>query len=1634
MSLKNCLAKFPMKGNKNPIPQADRKTLLHAAETYQARGMSPKEAELKAVQDMLDHLEAERGDIHQQVVDAYTKASQNKPSAPVQGTQQTGPASAPPAAPTKAAKVLARPVVESQIPAGRVEPKVEPKALPKEEVPVEPPADAWHRVMDGVPGVPRFGELPEYVQNEWKALDPKDRTRAEAVELAQKPKEEIVKRSEGRAEDRARERVETVRRELRDWMGGYLNPAKIQVVQNIDEIPRAIREAVEKTGPLTKTQGFVHNGKAWMIASNINQGEAKSVFIHEVGAHIGLESMLTSTEHSHVIDTIKEWAERNDGTLEFRVAQTALARLYNADVNEQFKNSELLAYTLEEAVNHGVNPTLDPKTEMGRFLSRVWLMFKKALDKLGWHVKDKMNLQDLVDLGYAAARMQMQSRFQEQSGTQRSYIGMNAETIKNNPDKIADAVMARMMESQGRSAAAIWRTTGFLRGADAKWRTELSDKGAKLVGLDKLFVNPHQTFPLKEILHHPKLFEAYPNLEYVDVQALTNEKGRLEGGASFSPYENKVSLGYIPEGMAAEGLGGDHLSMLMHEIQHWIQSVEEFARGGHPDLPELRMSENLQRLMKQELARAHREGWADMSAPVINRIEQLRDLAKKHETLLEQGSTDATAFHQLMEQYKKRDDIGKQIRYGLYRLIAGEVEAHSVQERMDMNDRERRATFPYAAIPNENQILVQRSVRADLVINAMPAPMQPLTKSIWTTMKNATVKFVNAASLTDDLIDMARKALPSVDRYRDAEYARIGTHLNHEVKIDKIMQQYDKLPHAERGTGAASVNKFIHDSTSNGQWGYQPGFTSVQPEPVMARRFNALSKEGQQLVRDVFQYGQDTLKEMKAVVTAMAQEVYNQSPEKASAFLARYDKLLSMGGTTPYAPLKRFGDYVTIAKSKMFADAELAKDQKTIDKLQDDPNHYHVEFAESLSEAKAIADKLRPHFENGGFVDAGEREAVGALPSGGLFQAMGRLRNMLNQLDDEKVVKEMQGMLRDMELRMLAETSARKSENQRKNIAGANKDMLRAFATQGRANAFFLSTMQHSDEINSALDAMRDEAKKPGNREDGMRYYNEFLRRHAQSFHYDTPMWQNRVKRLTSFWMLATSPAFYFQQLTQTYVMTAPYLAGKHGFFKTEKAIFKAYRDVMPMIKDAGVQNRPDFSLVPADVREMLKTLADHGKIDLGIDIEMGSWVKQGTDPGTINKTIGKVDKLTRGLTSAVETLNRTTAAIAAYRMEKARAMAEGKDERTAHDIATRYAEKTVHVTHGSYDGFNTPRLLSTAFPGARMVTQFRRYQIVQIAMLARLFHNSLKGATPVERAIARKSLMFTLGHAFLLTGSMGTPGIAALAYIAAKMLQGDDEPDTDATREFALRKAIGDEDLANLLLRGAPAAFGFDVSQKLGFNNTFSLTPFVQSDPFTKKGFADTMMALLGPSFSLASKEMDGIDLMRHGEYYKGLEQMVPNGVGNALKGMRFSSQGITLRNGDVVLPPDEVSFIDGVMQGVGLPTTMLQQRQLHQGVKMNFEQYYAQKSGELKADYMRAYKSNEADDMAEARDAWMTLQESRRRNGFKPEPLSQLIKSPQAQAKRERQTEGGVEYRRDNRAFVDRVVFPEGGPTPLE
>jgi hypothetical protein len=1497
---------------------------------------------------------------------------------------------------------------------------------------------------------------------------------------------------------------------------------KVTIVQSVSDLDPALVKR-HKIG--ASDQGFTDaKGHVTLIADNIDKGSELGIFLHEMGVHVGMEGLIGKANMVDLSKQVLHWSDRNDGSLQSSIAKAAIARVDAAAKaaearGQQFNMAnymqETIAYFVEEAVAHGVNPTaLDSTSELGRWFRRLWAAAKVALRKVGLGRFDSLSAQDVVNLAYGAARIELEGNWHGTAAEFRKFnhkymgTGEGAQafgwgTYLAQRPGIAHEYWSKDVDRKGTRGRMYTEYDGkriystevandpvnMARFDGARWKAgwtvgdpqedyqQLIDRAKeqlKEVGLsNSMFkeLRDKVDFYTKALAEYKKL--DYDKLSYGSEPDVRPTGSLMRADVGVADHEwLDLDKPFSEQSQHVQ----DVLNKLVPEANPTVGEVAEEYRTVLRGLPDREQatrimepidnweihgdkSQSLQSVMKDTLSDGDFKVYSKLRQQVIAQlftpIRKEMSGTKIYEMLTAKFGSKQAASEALdkagIKGNRFLDQPSRHVGRDVSLFINGKEfkptlvtsphqrAAHVRVIRHNGNVREAIAELKQTDEPDSSEMAYLEALRNKKVELRRPeqgrtrnfvvfndenihravtqvgasrenlqfssrAPASDLSfaqKQHMTRVHEFGQRHGLGVMITEDIADLAKlHGLHEVRDYVNTAKAREASRVDYEAPVGKIVEMYDRLPEHERGTGEGSVNKFIHDATLRGD----------------TNGINRLSATGQELVKAVFKHGKDTLALKRKLIEEDVGREYNQRiaeetedakkdelRKERNLLLKKFSKLWTMEGTDTYAPLKRFGDYVVSAKSAEYMRAEEAKDQEWINENQTDPAHVQVHFADTQAEADALEAEIKRDLNfKGGETYAAAREAD-IHNHRDLFRAFPVLQSKLaaEYPVAEGKVSPMARIIRDLYLQALADNAARKNELRRRGITGASHDMMRAFVTQGRADAAHLANLKHNDAVQDAVQAMRKGAER--NRTTLRPYLNEMLKRHAASYENHSNSAANRFKRVTSLWMLATNPTYYLQQVAQPWAMSLPVIAGKHGYFRAARALQEGYKALAPVLKGTGLTGSIDWSTAPADVRDMLHTVSRNGAIDVTNSMDQGEW--QFVDKGKAGAAWNRVDQKLRGLNTRVEAINRASTAIAAYRLELAR----NNGDRVA---ATEYAEAMVRQTHGSYDGSNTPRYMQ--HPMAQVLTQFRRFQIIQISLIARLAHNALKGSSDIEKGIARRALAYTLLHTGALGGTLGLPGAALITSLVARLFGPSDEP-PDFEKEA--REAIGDQLISDLLLKGVPAMLGADLSSKFGMGQILSIAPFADF-PYDRKSFEKYVFAALGPVVGLGAKAVDGMAQLYAGQLDKGAELLLPTGLGNAMKGFRYGTEGVSLRKGDTVLSKDEIGLADAIMQGLGAPTSTITHQQRLSQTKYEFDTYYHDRAAGLIRDYQQARKDGEP--TGDIMTGWQELQEARVRNGYTRQPMSTLIKSAQQQAKSERHTAGGVEFTKANKRFV--------------
>ncbi|MEN6527994.1 MAG: PLxRFG domain-containing protein, partial [Candidatus Polarisedimenticolia bacterium] len=915
---------------------------------------------------------------------------------------------------------------------------------------------------------------------------------------------------------------------------------------------------------------------------------------------------------------------------------------------------------------------------------------------------------------------------------------------------------------------------------------------------------------------------------------------------------------------------------------------------------------------------------------------------------------------------------------------------------------------------------------AKKAIRAMPEAAQGPALLVWETIADAANKGVNALSFTRDLVDRIGDKLPAARRLFEALRAAQADRLQREKAVSDIVSDFDRLPAAIK----TAVNAYLRDSTEKQAWGYQPPWRtqSVAIDDAMKARFEALPGAARETIMAVNKHGHDTLREKRTAMNRRIVESFDRriarDPARAEELEAAKAETLRSAGVFlteldgPYAPLKRFGKYVVVGMSARYA-AELEKvkrtgDTATLDNLKTDGKHYSVHFAESRLEAAKLKDGL---IQRGLQADTWQKSkfkqefAVDMRAFDQLRAAVQSEADGAESKQARQAAAAMEALVDDLILQSLAEHHARQANQQRRGIKGFDQDMMRAFATQGQADAFFLANLDNGREINAALFEMDKQVRTPSavSREEKANLANHMFDVYTRSAtHVDTPI-QDNLAMFSSVWFLLLSPAYYMQNAMQPILMTLPYLTKDVSYTSASRALVDGYRAVAPMVR--GKVNFESFdidSLAPDD-RSIVQALIGRNIIDVTIETELGGFSHAGS-----NRAKRAMTALRR-LPAKLEMINRVSSALASYKLAREKL---GKDHAGALD----YAEKVTAVTHGDYSQLNAPTLF-TSTPLHKLLFQFRKFQMIQIAYMVRLANQALVGLTPEERAGAVKALSFTLGHQAVLAGAMGFPAVTLASFFVSMMTGGDDEPDSLEKKAREGLLALGfDETARDLIMNGVPGpVFGSTITSKIGMSNMLSLFPFSEWGVGSREGVEGLIAASMGPMASLGMSAADGLGLIGQGELYKGLEKLVPKGLRDVMASARMANEGIVDRRDTTVMQREDLATFDLISNALGLPTKVQTDRWFTQREKFAYETYFNERTAQLKREYVRAFRDGKP--RYEIEREWRNLQAAKRRNGFRTQSFSDLRNALRENRERERSTAGGVVYDEGSRKFTERL-----------
>jgi hypothetical protein len=272
---------------------------------------------------------------------------------------------------------------------------------------------------------------------------------------------------------------------------------------------------------------------------------------------------------------------------------------------------------------------------------------------------------------------------------------------------------AEAMERAGASPDTLWEKLRTGRGADREWRQEIDDSmasvkdahfdvmtennhGQKMPGGGVVKFKNREAVPLTDILDHPELFKAYPELYDVQVKPLSKSSRSLG-----SQSGNTIS-------MQDDVWKSDFKSTLLHEVQHKIQDIENFAKGDAPDNYIPRMLPQTEKEFEKMASETEKQIANDLNTNDVG-VQYMKMLIRSEQDGIKRPVPDvyAKVFASILEKHPevkerltniaKSEDLihGAKVKaHTLYERTRGETESRNVQKRMSMSPEERASQSP----------------------------------------------------------------------------------------------------------------------------------------------------------------------------------------------------------------------------------------------------------------------------------------------------------------------------------------------------------------------------------------------------------------------------------------------------------------------------------------------------------------------------------------------------------------------------------------------------------------------------------------------------------------------------------------------------------------------------------------------------------------------------------------------------------------------------------------------------------------------------------------------------------------------------------------------------------------------------
>ncbi len=702
--------------------------------------------------------------------------------------------------------------------------------------------------------------------------------------------------------------------------------------------------------------------------------------------------------------------------------------------------------------------------------------------------------------------------------------------------------------------------------------------------------------------------------------------------------------------------------------------------------------------------------------------------------------------------------------------------------------------------------------------------------------------------------------------------------------------------------------------------------------PELVAKWNALSPEARDMFTMMREHYQETSDKLQEATLARIQalDIPEVNKRAASDYVRRNFDDQKVGGV--YFPLQRFGDYWIASQSPTVGQGESATG-----------GEYHFTKYENATQAMRAERQLRAAGHTIEATGKQNKDYATQKPVTGTF--MGQLTAMLKAGHaPDKVLDDIHQMF----LKTLPELSLRKHGIHRSNVAGYTDNVPRVFASNVLHGAHQIAKARYGYQLENTLEQMKE-------RLEGKRFQmgvgaaahadallGELAKRHQWIMNPTNSKLATMVNSVGFAYYLAASPASAVVNLSQGPMITLPVLGARHGWPAAMKELGAATRDAMRTGGNLRRTLTDDAEKRAFDTLEANGTFARTATHSLG-GIAEGDALKMSPVHTKVMTAMGY-------LFQKAEVINREAAGMAAFRL----ATRDGK----SFQDAVHYADEIVNGTHFDYSNANRARYMQGNVQ--KVLFQFKNYALGMSWVMYRNLEQSLRGETPEIRRVARRTLTGILGMTSLFAGVMGTPinnllSAGANAYHAAT---GNDDEPWDFNTEFRqwLNEHLGEE-AGSIIADGAVNKLGVNVASRLGTGDLW----FREPDQQLQGGAAydQALESLAGPIGAMTKNMFVGTQQINTGHTERGIETIMPTFIKNAMKSVRYASQGVNTLRGDPIVK--DVSGPEQLIQALGFQPTKIAGQQRQNSALMTYSKFITNRRQNLMNAYAMAQQAGD-------------------------------------------------------------------------